>query len=152
MANNWQHRFKLIPEVFIVVRKDDQVLLLRRKGTGYMDGFYSLPAGHVDGGESAMTAAVREAKEEIGVDIGPKGLRLAHTMHEQADGHERMNLGFEALSYEGEPKNMEPNKCDELRWAPINDLPENTVPSVKVLLEQIEAGEPYSDFNFEAHS
>lgn len=148
MGNNWRHRFKLIPAVFVVVRKGNQVLLLRRKGTGYMDGYYSLPAGHVDGDERAIVAACREAKEEVGLDLQSKDLRLVHTMHEQAEGHERMNLGFEVLHYAGKPKNMEPDKCDGLRWAPLDKLPENIVPSVKFLLEQIEAGEPYSDYNF----
>lgn len=148
MSNTWQHRFTLIPVVFIVVRKDNKILLLRRKRTGYMDGYYSLPADHVDGGEPAIVAACREAKEEVGLALKPEALRLIHTMHEQAEGHERMNLGFEAVRYTGEPENMEPNKCDELRWAALDDLPVNLVPSIKFLLEKIEAGEPYSDFNF----
>ncbi len=150
MSNNWQHRFTLIPAVFIVVRKDNQILLLRRKGTGYMDGYYSLPAGHIDGSEPAIVAACREAKEEVGLDLKPEDLHLVHTMHEQAEGHERMNLGFEVMHYTGKPKNMEPNKCDELRWATLDKLPENIVPSIRFLLEKIAAGEPYSDFNFKA--
>ncbi|MGH7203813.1 MAG: NUDIX hydrolase [Candidatus Levyibacteriota bacterium] len=149
MTNNWQHRFKLIPAVFIIVRKGKQMLLLRRKGTGYMDGYYSLPAGHVDGDERAVMAAIREAKEEIGLNVAPNDMCLVHTMHEKAEGHERLNLGFEILNYKGEPRNMEPDKCDELRWASLDKLPENIVPSVKFLLEQIEANNPYSDYNFQ---
>jgi 8-oxo-dGTP diphosphatase len=148
--SNWKQRFTVIPAVFMVFKRDDKVLLLRRKGTGYMDGYYSLPAGHVDGGEPAIRAACREAKEEVGIVLEPKDLRLVHTIHESAEGHERINLGFLVENFSGEPKNMEPNKCDELRWAPLDGLPENMVPSIRHMLAQVEAGIPYSDFNFDA--
>jgi 8-oxo-dGTP diphosphatase len=145
---NWEHRHRVIPAVFLIFTKDNQILMLKRANTGYKDGWYSLPAGHVDGNEPAVVAACREAKEEVGVDIDPKDLRLVHTMHEMADGHERINLGFKVLNYKGELKNMEPHKSDEIRWASLRDLPEKTVDQVKMFVEKYLQGEPYSDFNF----
>lgn len=146
--SNWKTRHTVIPAVFLLFRQGSNVLLLRRANTGYMDGSYSMPAGHVDGNEPAVVAACREAKEEVGVDIAPSDLRLVHTVHELAEGHERLNLGFLVEKYSGEITNAEPNKCDELRWADINDLPENIVPSVREMLQHVAAGHPYSDFNF----
>ncbi len=46
--------------------KNQSILMSLRKDTGYMDGFYSLCAGHVDEGETVLEAMVREAREEIG--------------------------------------------------------------------------------------
>jgi 8-oxo-dGTP diphosphatase len=93
-------------------------------------------------------AACREAKEEVGVTVMPDDLQLVHTMHEMAEGHERMNLGFEVARYSGKLKNMEPNKCDELRWSLLTELPENTVEQVKEIFKNVSAGKVYSDYNF----
>ena len=41
-----------IPAVYLVLIKDGKVLMLERKNTGYMDGWYSFIAGHVEKGES----------------------------------------------------------------------------------------------------
>jgi 8-oxo-dGTP pyrophosphatase MutT (NUDIX family)/N-acetylglutamate synthase-like GNAT family acetyltransferase len=142
-------RYRVISAVYVIFRDHDDVLLLRRAGTGYHDGEYSVPAGHIDGGEPATLAAVREAKEEAAVDINPRTLRLAHTMHRvstEPELHERIDLFFEASEWTGEPTNAEPYKCDELRWTSLNNLPENMVPEVAAALRNIAIGEPYSEF------
>lgn len=145
-----KQRWTVIPAAYLIFRDEDKILLLRRANTGYRDCWYSLPSGHIDGGEPAAEAAAREAKEEVGVVINPKDLKLVHTMHRRAmeGDHERIDLFFEVANWQGEPTNAEPEKCDELRWASINDLPANMIPEVKYVLEKITAGEPYSGYNF----
>lgn len=69
-------RFKLIGAVHLFLIRNQQVLLLRRFNTGYEDGNYSVPAGHLDGGEQIKTAAIREAKEECGIRIAPEDLEV----------------------------------------------------------------------------
>lgn len=149
-------RHKVVPAVYIILRDGDKILLLRRANTGYCDGFYSMPSGHVGGldekgGESAIQAAAREAKEEVGIDINPKDLQLVHTLHRYSDEpepHERIDLYFEAIEWNGEPHNAEPHKCDELLWVSIDDLPEKMTPEVRHTLDMIARSEPYSDMNF----
>ncbi len=148
-----KERFTVIPAIYIIFKRDDKVLLLRRFNTGYLDGKYSLPAGHVDGGEPAEMAAVREAYEEVGARIDPENLNFVHLMHRNVDdgdryGVERVDIFFEALKWDGELTNCEPNKCDELCWASLDELPDTMVPEVKHVLEQVAAGSYYSSYNF----
>jgi len=144
-------RFTVIPAVYVIFRDGEKVLLLRRANTGYHDGEYSLPAGHVDGGEPAIQAACREAREEVGVTINSEDLLLVHTMHRvsnEPELHERLDLYFETVRWDGDTQNAEPDKCDELRWMDLRKLPENVVPEVRQALEAYDVGEPYSSFNF----
>ena len=143
-------KFQLTPAVFMIFRDEDQVLMLRRVNTGWRDGEYTLPSGHVDGNETIRAAAVRESKEEVGVGINSRGLKFSHVMHRRDDegDHERVDFFFEVKKFEGKLQNMEPEKCDDFSWFPISQLPENTVPVVKQALEKISAGETYSELNF----
>ena len=52
--------------VHVLCRREGRVLLMRRAGTGFFDGLFSLPGGHVEPGESVRAAARRELREETG--------------------------------------------------------------------------------------
>ena len=56
-----------VPAVGVVCFRDKQVLLIRR-GTPPKQGEWSMPGGRVEPGEPVRTAALRELKEETGVD------------------------------------------------------------------------------------
>lgn len=142
------NRFSVVPAAYVLLRKNDKVLLIRRANTGYRDGWYSLPAGHIDGGESALQAAVREAKEEIGIDVAPEDLHFVHIAHRMAEegDHERVDFFFEAVQWRGEPSNCEPEKCDDVAWFGLGSLPEKTAPLIISVLTAIENGSTYSDF------
>jgi len=116
--------------VHLLFFREEQILLLRRFNTGFRDGEYSVPAGHLDGGETVVAAAVREAKEEVGVKIGAGDLGFSSVMH-RIEGDERVDFFVHIYKWQGEPFNAEPDKCDDLLWADINQLPPNTVPYVK---------------------
>jgi 8-oxo-dGTP diphosphatase len=148
---HWSERHRVLLAIFVLLRRaDGQILLLRRAHTGYMDGKLGLPAGHADGDEPAEQALVREASEEAGVTIASRDLHLVHTMHRKAEEgtHEYIDLFFETSEWQGEPTNMEPHKCSELVWADPAHLPEDMIPAVRMALEHIAAGEPYSSVNF----
>src|SRR3989344_3090283 len=93
----WSDRHKLVPAVYVLVRKGSQILLMRRANTGYMDGKFSLPAGHLDGGETFTQAAVRELNEELGIDVTTSNLKFIHATHMISDNkdHERIHVFFE---------------------------------------------------------
>jgi len=140
-------RFTIRAAVYLLLVKSEKVLLLRRFNTGWRNGEYTLPAGHVDGGESIRSEVCREAKEEIGITIKPSDLQFAHVMH-QRDNHEYIDFYFVAKTWDGEPKNCEPEKCDNLRWVPLNDLPDNVIPNVKQALNAYASNEDYSEFGW----
>jgi len=114
--------------------RGNQILLLRRFSTGYRDGEYSVPAGHLDGSETVMNAAAREAQEEVGVKIEANDIVFASVMHRVEDD-ERVDFFVHVRKWQGEPFNAEPDKCDDLCWMDINKLPANMVPYVRRALE-----------------
>ena len=114
--------------------RENQILLLRRFNTGFRDGEYSVPAGHLDGGETIMQAAIREAEEETGVQIAESDMTFATVMHRIEDD-ERVDFFVQVHQWQGEQFNAEPEKCDELRWVAIDQLPENTIPYVRQALQ-----------------
>lgn len=142
-------RFKMIVDTHLFFRKGDELLLVRRCNTGYEDGNYGLVAGHVEDGESATAAAVREAKEESGVDIDPADLVLKAVSHRHHEGDSiRLGVFFEPRRWAGELANMEPDKCDNFRWFPVDSLPPNTIPYIRQAIEAYARGEIYSEFGW----
>ncbi len=141
-------KYKLIVAVYLLFRKEDKILLLRRANTGYADGQYGLVAGHLDAGESLRQAAVREAKEESGVDIDEKNLILKTTMHRKKEEDERVGFFYEPTHWSGELRNIELDKCDDLRWFPLNELPENVIPYIRQAIECYKNGIIYSEFGW----
>ncbi len=132
-----QQRFAVVPSVYMALRRPspdgDEVLLQLRRGTPYMDGWWACgAAGHVEQGESVHAAAVREAREELGITIIAEALRPIATLHRTCalddPVEERMDLFFAVHDWEGEPTIAEPDKAAELRWWPLRELPDNVVP------------------------
>lgn len=111
--------------------KDGQILLLRRFNTGWMDGHFSLVAGHLDGNESVTQAMVREAREEALIEIVESDLIPATVIHRNSPDAEYVDFFFAATNWHGEPTIGEPDKCDLLAWYPIDNLPEKTLPYIK---------------------
>jgi 8-oxo-dGTP diphosphatase len=138
-------RFKLIAAVYLLFRRDDEILLLLRANTGYEDGNYGLVSGHVDGDEPLAQAAAREAREEAGVEIDPADLTLRTVMHRRQDD-ERVEFFFEPSRWRGEIRNMEPDKCAALSWFPIGALPDNTIPYIREAIARYREAVPYSAF------
>ena len=137
-------RFKLVPETHLFLLRDERILLLRRCNTDYEDGKYGVVAGHMDGAETAREATCREAREEVGIELTPDDLAFAHVVH-RADRGERVGFFFEARRWRGEPRNMEPHKADDLRWFPLQQLPDNMVPYVRRALELWLSGVLYGE-------
>jgi 8-oxo-dGTP diphosphatase len=123
--------------VYVILRRGDEILMSQRFNTGYEDGKYSFVAGHVELDENPVAAMQREAFEEAGITIRKEDLRFVHVLHRNCvDGRVYVDYFFEARSWGGEPKIMEPNKCSAFTWFPLNNLPTTTIPYIREVLER----------------
>ena len=138
-------RFCVVPAAYVLLRRDDQVLLQLRQNTGYRDGYWAAAAaGHVERGESVIAAACREAAEELGVLIEPSALSPLTAMHRtHGNGEpidERVDFFFTCTTWSGEPEVLEPRKTVGLRWFALDALPDLVVPHERWVLQQLEDG------------
>lgn len=115
-----KQRFTAPVTIHLFFVKDESILLLRRYNTGYEDGNYSVVAGHLDGGETVKEAAIREAKEEAGIDITEEKVQIVSVMHMCAKTYEG-KIGFDLAE-----------KADEL-VSKLNDIGYGTITSSSIL-------------------
>ncbi len=152
-------RFVVVPAAYVFLLRDTpdgtEVLLQLRRGTGFMDGHWAAAAaGHVERGETATAAARREAREEIGVEVGE--LTFVTAMQRTRGGEpidERVDFFFTARRWRGEPTLQEPEKSAGLRWCALDALdalPDPVVPHERHVLASLHAGavRPYTTFGF----
>jgi mutator protein MutT len=129
--------------VFIIIRDEqDRVLLQRRAGTGFMDGFYDFPSGHVDAGESFTEAAVRELAEETGLTVAESDLTVQHINQNYLDSP-YVNIVFVAQKWSGTPQLLEPAKCNDQQFFAVDALPEKCTLAVRYVERDGWTGGPH---------
>ena len=144
-----EDRFKLIPAVVVMLCRKDKILLLKRKHSGWEDGNFALIGGCVDGNETILDAAIREAREESGVTLYKKNLRIVHVQHRKDEVFdETLNFFIQVFDWDGDPKIMEPDKCDEMIWCDMDALPENSVSYLPEIFDDIARGVFYSEWGW----
>lgn len=140
------NRFAIIPCVCGIFLREGKVLLLQRANTGYEDGNWGLPSGHVEPGETMTQGVLREVREEVGVILRPQAVEFAHVLHRAP---QRIELFFKITEWVEEPRNAEPDKCSRIAWFPLAELPDNTIPHIKNALRYIEARKSFSEFGWD---
>lgn len=140
--------------VYLVFENGGRILMSHRINSGYHDGEYGLPTGHIAEDEPASGAAIRKAQEEVGIKLRMSELRLVHVMHRSSNSDKSANyidFYFLVMNFPGEPVNKIPGKCDELKWVKWDELPTKTVPEVRYALQEIREDRIYSEFDFLAN-
>jgi ADP-ribose pyrophosphatase YjhB (NUDIX family) len=144
-----EKRHKVYVAASLLVSNNEKILLQLRRNTGYMDGFYDLPGGHLEAGEFFSDACRREVLEEAGIELLPKNIKPLHIVMD-CSKHDKQNayvsVCFGVKNYHGKIKNREPNKCTELKWFDTINLPSNIAPKAKFILEKISNGQFYSEY------
>lgn len=139
---NTRHTFKVAS--FVLLLRGDETFLLRRANTGWADGMWTIPSGHVEKGETPTEAAIKETKEEAGVIVQAEDLTFVHS-HAVAD--EYINFYFTATKWIGEPHLAELDKCSEVAWVKLGEIPEDTIFQIRALIKSIKNGVHFSEIH-----
>lgn len=147
-------RYKIRCAVFLILTKRENdreyVLLQRRFNTGLLDGQYNVSAsGHLEQNESLKDAMIREAKEEIGIDIKKEDLNYVSNMHAKFKDNDYLFTTFSASKYQGFPNIMEKDKCDQLQWYEIDNLPTNIIETRKIMIDNYLTNNQYCEYGFD---
>jgi ADP-ribose pyrophosphatase YjhB (NUDIX family) len=138
----------LVPAVNVVVSNDHgEILLIRRSDNDN----WALPGGAIDLGESLTQAAVREVREETGIDCEVDGLVGIYTdpkhiilYTSNSEARQEFSIVLTALARGGEPAISEESL--EVRWFVTEDVDNYPMhPSMSLRLRHFREGrrEPY---------
>lgn len=122
-------REKFLSSIYVIIKNEDnKILLQRRQGTKFWPGYLALPAGHLDVGENVYDALIREAKEELDIDISINDIVDTFVVNRRNKTLlPYFDVYFEIAKYKGNIKINEPNKCSELIWASLDKLPSDMI-------------------------
>lgn len=143
----WLHH-QVNCSVHLFLIKEDNILLLKRCNTGYEDGKYSVVTGYLNPGEEIKAAMVREAREVVAIKLIPEDLDFVGILHRH-DVEDRVDFFLTAAGWQGKVTNREPETCDELKWVPIFQLPDNMVPFVKKAILNFRNGILYDSYGWD---
>lgn len=108
--------------IVVVVRDDGRFLMCRRSGM-HGAGTWSTPGGWMRHKETPEQTAEREVLEETGVTVRrPELFAVTNDVFTEEDVHS-VTLWLAARYWSGEPTIREPNKCTELRWVAVDEMP-----------------------------
>jgi 8-oxo-dGTP diphosphatase len=141
--------------VCLLLIKDNKLLLMKRSGTGFGDGYWAVPGGRIDGQESVTEACRREALEELGIKIAAKELKFATAIHSaphDENPREVVLFIFKAEHWDGKIVNNEPHKCEKIGFFPLDDLPEGTMTSTKRFIQNAFQGVSFEEMFWDASS
>jgi len=133
--------FRSFSAIFPILQKSDaidtKILLHRRQNTGYQDGKLDIAgSGHIEKGETAISAVIRECKEELGIDVNASDLTFVHLQHRLSSDRIYYDIYFAIDKFHGNPTIMEPEKCSELLWCDLTNLPSDIIECRKMVLQE----------------
>ena len=85
-------------------------------------------SGAIDPHETLRDAAIRETKEEVGLQVLQKDLTLVHTLHALTEGDEWIGEFFITNKWTGKEGVQEPHKHSEIRWVALDNLSGEFIP------------------------
>lgn len=139
--------------VLILIREKGgkkQILLQKRQNTGFADGFWDFScSGHVEEGESMSDAVLRECAEELGVFLKKEDIQHFCFIHKKDTDCVYYYGYFVCERFLGEAKIMEPDKCSQLLWTDIDDLPQGVIPDRLKALKAYKDGVHYLEYGWE---
>lgn len=140
-------RIKFNASVSFIIQKEGKLLLFYRTDGYFKDGWWVLPAGHVEAGETATQTVVRECREELGIEVSPENIEFAHIVHNLVGENKRMDFYFLVKEFNGNLYNLEPEKCKKMEFFAPNSLPpaDKIAPTTLQALQKIQNSIHYSE-------
>jgi len=120
----------------VMIKKGGKILIGKRKNS-HGDGTWAFPGGHLENGESFSECLKREIKEECAIDV--KNLRFQCVANIIKYGKHYVLIGYVADWKKGEPKLMEPDKCEGWEWFDLKNLPSPLFEASKIIIESYRA-------------
>lgn len=122
----------------------NQLLLLCRQNTGYYDGWWIVPAWHIEKGETPIQAIIKECKEEVWIHINPTHSDCFAILH-RSEEKAYIDYGFLITKWRGDITNREPDKCSEIRRFWLDELPDTLTPSTQKLITMYKNKQLYAE-------
>lgn len=141
-------RFKMIGGVLNIILRENQVLMLLRQNK-FDTNLYSLPGGCLEHGETVISGAIREIKEETNLDVSAENIKVVSSMHRITpwDWHST-EFVLVCKKFSGTPQIMESDKCSDLHWFNLDNLPENISLYAKQAINNYINNESFTEINF----
>lgn len=130
-----EHSFMVHITVQLLLIQNNKVLLMKRKNTNYEDGKYGSIGGHLEKNEDFKSSLIREVKEEVNINLKKEDLEFVCMIHGKGITDNYVNIFFTCNKYSGDINNNEVNKCSELKWFDLDNLPTNIIEIEKSAIE-----------------
>jgi ADP-ribose pyrophosphatase YjhB (NUDIX family) len=125
----------VIPTVNVFIFSGTKLLLGRRASTSWMDGYLCPPGGHIEEGETPVLAMLREINEELGTAVHAEDLEFACVAARNTPAGETVAFEFIIRDKDYTFINAELEKCSELVWVELTDLPDDIIDEFKQIIE-----------------
>jgi 8-oxo-dGTP pyrophosphatase MutT (NUDIX family) len=123
------------------------MILMLQRCDDLFPGHWNLPGGHALPGEDALSATIRELREETGLAAAPAALEFAGVSHIRPPGRsEKISFTFLCRQWSGSAEVREPAKFSSLIWTPIAHLPRPTMPQAGEALRMLRSGQRFSTY------
>ena len=120
--------------VGIVINREDKILLLKRKNV-HGDGTWSTPGGSLEFGETPEQCALREVKEEVGLEIADVKFKAMTNDFFEQEGKHYISIWMEGKYIGGEAIINADYEMSDVGWFAWTDLPRPLFLSLQNLLE-----------------
>lgn len=129
----------------LIINDKNQILLGLRAGHRGGAGTWGLIGGKARTGEPIEHTCIREIKEEVGLTVKEEDLQVINMFTTQSTpNYLFFQIGVIVKKYKGTPKNMEPDRCDEIRFFDLDKLPEDLFLGTKGNIELFLKSEFYN--------
>ena len=133
--------------VHTVLWRNGRLWLLRRARTGFLDGWWALPGGHLESGEDIVDCARRECREEAGVELARDAVQPFAVLPYRGSGGQGVDFIMSCDQFGGDPHLAEPHKFDAVCWSDPKSLPAQTVPYLSKALAMHARGDWFEEFH-----